>query len=92
MCREAVWTVLSRALREPWFLKEMFHDPETAFAPYDLTLDEKRALLSGNARDLETCAGAPIHPLLKKQLEKVARGSPCHDAYFLIEEFKNEHS
>ena len=86
MSRDAVWMVLQRASSELWFLKEMFHHPETALRKYALTLDEKKALLSGSIPDIEACAGVTVSPRLKALFEEAMRDSPCHDAYFAREE------
>jgi len=86
MSRDAVWIVLQRASSERWFLKEMFHHPEEALRKYRLTLDEKRALLSGSIADIEACAGITLSPWLKERFEEAMQGVPCHDAYFAQEE------
>ena len=82
MCQEAVCTVLYRASSEPWFLKQMFLNPERTFRQYDLTLDEKRTLLSGCIRDIEDCAGKTVGVFLEKRFEEAKPFSTCYDAYF----------
>jgi len=90
MCREAMQTVLARASSEPWFLKEMFCDPEKAFRKYYLTLEEKKVLLSGCIRDIETCAEKTVEPSLRKKFEETIRFSRNYSFYFSQQEEKVE--
>ncbi len=90
MSRDAVWMVLQRASSERWFLREMFHHPEEALRKYRLTLDEKRALLSGSIKDIEAHAGTTVGPWLRERFEEAMQGAPCHDAYFAREETKHK--
>jgi len=55
-------------------------------ASYSLTVDEKRALLSGSMIDIEAFVGTRVSPWLKEQFEEAMRGAPYHDAYFAYEE------
>ena len=82
MCREAMQAVLSRASSEPGFLKKMFLDPEKTFSQYDLTLGEKKALLSGCTSDIEACAAKNVGPFLKKEFEKAMLFSRDYTDYF----------
>jgi hypothetical protein len=88
MCQEAMQTVLSRASSEPWFLKEMFRDPEKAFRKYYLTLEEKKVLLSGCIREIETYAGKNVEPSLRNKFEEAMRFSRNYSVYFAQQEEK----
>jgi len=66
----------------------MLRDSEKTFCPYDLTLDEKRSLLSGSILSIEAYAGKIISPFLKERFEEAMPNSPCHDAYLTQEEKK----
>jgi len=67
----------------------MFHHPEKTFARYALTLDEKKALLSGSVRDIEAHAGTELNEFVQGLFEKTKKHDPCHDAYFAREEQKS---
>lgn len=82
MCREAMQTVLSKASSEPGFLKKMFLDPAKALSQYNLTLEEKKVLLSGCISDIEACAVKNIEPLLRKKFEEAKRFSRDYTGYF----------
>ena len=86
MCREAMQTILSRASSEPWFLKEMFRDPEKAFRKYYLTLEEKKVLLSGCIRDIEIYAKKAVEPSLRKKFEEAMRFSKDYSVYLSQQE------
>ena len=82
MCQAAVCTVLNRASSEPGLLKQMFRSPEKIFHKYELTLHEKRILLSGCIRDIEACAGKAVGAFLEKLFEEAKPFSICYDTYF----------
>jgi len=53
MSLEAVYKVVERAVSDPTFLDRCATDPDKALASYDLTPEEKKAIVSGNAHLLE---------------------------------------
>jgi len=90
MCREAMQTVLSKASSEPWFLKEMFRNPAKVFSKYNLTLEEKKVLLSGCISDIEICAAKNITPSLRKNFEDALCFSRDYTGYFAQHEERVE--
>ena len=55
----------------------MFHNPAAALGRYDLSITEKRALLSGSATAIEECYGKALNPLLVSILEKYRWSGSC---------------
>jgi hypothetical protein len=52
MSLEAVYQVVERAVSDPGFLDLCAKDPDGALASYDLTPEEKKAIVSGKAHTL----------------------------------------
>jgi hypothetical protein len=70
MTREALQLILRRAQSQPGFARQVFHEPATVFSQYNLTNEEKRALLSGSISAIEKCCGSGLSPWLAELLEK----------------------
>ena len=56
MSRQALEAVIGRAILNEQFRLDLFEDPETALAKYELTEDEVAALKSVDAETLDACA------------------------------------
>ena len=52
--KEAILAVLMRAANDHKFLARLSEDPSEALSEYDLTLEEKAALESGDIRQIES--------------------------------------
>ncbi len=50
MSREAVEEILSRAIEDDGFRDRLLHSPAEALEGYDLSLDERQALIAGDLR------------------------------------------
>ena len=57
MSKEAVQTVIGKAVADTKFREALFANPDAALAGYDLTQDEINALKSVDAESMETLAG-----------------------------------
>jgi hypothetical protein len=55
--KKAILEVLARAADDHKFLARLAEDPAKALAEYDLTLEEKAALASGDLRRIESWVG-----------------------------------
>jgi hypothetical protein len=55
--REAILEVLKRAARDPAFVVKLTHHGSKALQDYELTLEEKAALLSGDINWIESRTG-----------------------------------
>lgn len=65
MSYEAVQDVLNRAFADEAFRRRLYAEPEAALAPFDLTDDERTALLAIGAEEKE-----PVAELLDRRLSK----------------------
>ena len=52
--KEVILAVLTRAANDPEFLARLSEDPSETLSEYDLTLEEKAALESGDIRRIES--------------------------------------
>ena len=52
--KEVILAVLMRAANDPEFLARLSEDPSETLSEYDLTLEEKAALASGDIRQIES--------------------------------------
>ena len=74
MGREAMQVILDKAASNPSFTRQIFHNPAAALGRYDLSLQEKQALLSGSPLAIEECCGKALSPFLVNLLEKYRWG------------------
>jgi len=68
MSRGAVLQVLETAVNHTDFYTRLVEDPQAALKDYDLTSEEKAALISGDVRFIESCTGRKLDERL---MEKV---------------------
>jgi hypothetical protein len=66
MSKEAVQTVIGKAVTDSEFREELFANPDQALAGYDLTEEEIAGLKSIDAETLESVAG-PLEERLSKK-------------------------
>jgi ferredoxin--NADP+ reductase len=70
MTREALQLILRKAQSQPGFARQIYHEPATVFSQYNLTTEEKRALLGGSISAIEECCGGTLSPWLAELLRK----------------------
>ena len=70
MSVEAVTQVIERVLSDPDFQEQCFKNPDEALASYDLTDEEREAILSGEGSRLEATG-------LDPRLAKTAHSCCC---------------
>ena len=57
MSRQVVEQIVGRMVTDPEFRNLLFSDPDQALAGYDLTMDERQAILSTESKNIEDFAG-----------------------------------
>ena len=53
MSKESVTQILERASEDARFREQLANNPESALAGYDLTQEERAALMNGDAKELQ---------------------------------------
>jgi hypothetical protein len=66
--RNEIWRVLERAARDHHFIAQLTHQGDEALQSYDLSWQEKAALLSGDIRWIEARLGK-LSPRLRTWLD-----------------------
>ena len=66
--RNEIWRVLERAARDHHFIAQLTHHGDEALRGYDLSWQEKAALLSGDIRWIEARVGK-LSPRLRTWLD-----------------------
>ena len=69
MSQKAVEQVIGRMVTDAEFRKLVFSDPDKALAKYDLTADERQAILALKSKDVEHFAGKLDKRISKAKFE-----------------------
>ena len=74
MGKEVMQVILDKAISNPSFARQIYHNPAAALGRFDLSSQEKKALLSGSPLAIEECCGKALSPVLVNLLEKYRWG------------------
>ena len=69
MSQKAVEQIIGRMVTDSQFRKLVFSDPDTALAEYDLTMDERQAILALESTAVEDFAGKLDKRITKAKFE-----------------------
>lgn len=69
MSKKAVEQIIGRMVTDPEFRDLFFSTPEQALAEYDLTMDERQALLKMDSKHIEEFAGKLDKRITKAKFE-----------------------
>ncbi len=69
MSQKAVEQIIGRMVTDSQFRKLVFSDPDQALAEYDLTMDERQAILALESKHVEDFAGKLDKRITKAKFE-----------------------